>query len=31
VVGAFHDDAVARVLGLPGDLRPLSLMPVGRR
>jgi SagB-type dehydrogenase family enzyme len=28
-VGAFDDRAIAGVLGLPGDLRPLYLMPVG--
>jgi SagB-type dehydrogenase family enzyme len=31
VVGAFDDAAVAQVLGLPADHRPLSLMPVGRK
>lgn len=29
VVGAFDDAAVSRVLRLPGDVRPLLLMPVG--
>lgn len=29
-VGAFHDDAVARVLDLPPDQAPLYLIPVGR-
>ena len=31
VVGAFKDDEVARVLGLPADLDPLLLMPLGRK
>jgi SagB-type dehydrogenase family enzyme len=31
VVGAFDDDAVARVLQLPATARPLLLMPVGRQ
>lgn len=31
VVGAFDDDAVATLLQLPVDARPLLLMPVGRR
>lgn len=31
VVGAFDDDQVAAVLGLPDGTRPLSLMPVGER
>lgn len=31
VVGAFNDDEVARVLRLPAELRPLLLMPVGRK
>lgn len=31
LVGAFHDDRVADVLGLPDDHRPLGLMPVGHR
>jgi len=31
VVGAFNDDEVAGVLGLPADLKPLLLMPVGRK
>lgn len=31
VVGAFHDDEVARVLRLPDELKPLLLMPVGRK
>jgi nitroreductase len=29
-VGAFRDDAVKRVLGLPEDEEPLYLIPVGR-
>jgi SagB-type dehydrogenase family enzyme len=29
VVGAFDDDAVAEVLGLPASTQPLALMPVG--
>jgi SagB-type dehydrogenase family enzyme len=29
-VGAFQDDAVKRVLGLPADQAPLLLIPVGR-
>ena len=31
VVGAFHDDEVARILQLPADLQPLLLMPIGRK
>lgn len=31
MVGAFNDDAVAGLLGLPEDHEPLALMPVGRR
>ena len=31
VVGAFDDDRVARLLQLPVQLRPLLLMPVGRK
>lgn len=31
VVGAFDDDAVARLLQLPADTAPLVLMPVGRK
>lgn len=31
VVGAFNDDKVARVLQLPAELKPLLLMPVGRK
>jgi len=31
VVGAFNDDEVARVLRLPADIRPLLLMPIGRK
>ena len=30
VVGAFRDDEVSKVLGLPADTQPLTLMPVGR-
>jgi len=30
VVGAFRDDAVREVLGLPADVQPLSLIPVGK-
>jgi len=30
-VGAFDDDAVARVLGLPRGETPVYLMPVGLR
>jgi SagB-type dehydrogenase family enzyme len=30
VVGAFEDDAVAKLLGLGRGERPLALMPVGR-
>jgi SagB-type dehydrogenase family enzyme len=29
-VGAFDDDAVARLLGLPGDESPIYIMPLGR-
>jgi len=29
IVGAFHDDEVATVLGLPGQHEPLLVMPVG--
>lgn len=29
VVGAYDDDEVAAVLGVPADTRPLALMPVG--
>ncbi len=28
-IGAFHDDRVADVLGLPGDHEPLMIIPVG--
>jgi SagB-type dehydrogenase family enzyme len=28
-IGAFHDEEVQQVLGLPGDHRPLYLIPVG--
>ena len=31
VVGAFHDNKLAGVLQLPAEVRPLLLMPVGRR
>ena len=31
VVGAFVDDAVAGILDLPDEVRPLLLMPVGHR
>lgn len=31
VVGAFHDDKVDKLLGLPDDIQVLSLMPVGKR
>lgn len=30
-VGAFDDEAVARVLGLPAEQKPLYIIPVGRR
>ena len=30
MVGAFHDDRVARVLDLPAGERPMGLMPIGR-
>jgi SagB-type dehydrogenase family enzyme len=30
VVGAFQDDEVSKVLELPADTQPLTLMPVGR-
>ena len=29
-VGAFHDDAVAKVIGLPDGESPVYLIPVGR-
>ncbi len=29
MVGAFHDDYVSRLLGLPGELNPLYVIPVG--
>ncbi len=28
-VGAFHEDAVSEVLDLPGNLRPVAIVPVG--
>jgi len=28
-VGAFHEDEVSRILGLPEDLRPVAIIPVG--
>lgn len=31
LVGAFRDDELARVLGLPNQTKPLGLLPVGRR
>ncbi len=31
VVGAFHDDKVDKLLGLPDDIQVLSLMPVGKK
>ena len=31
VVGAYNDDEVARVLQLPAEIKPLLLMPVGRK
>ena len=31
VVGAFDDDEVRKILNLNADMRPLSLMPVGRK
>jgi len=31
VVGAFHDDQLARVLRLPEDVEPLGVMPIGKR
>ena len=31
IVGAFVDDAVAGILNLPGEVRPLLLMPVGHK
>jgi SagB-type dehydrogenase family enzyme len=30
MVGAFHDEQVARVLGLPRHAKPLGLLPVGK-
>jgi SagB-type dehydrogenase family enzyme len=29
-VGAFHDERVAKVLGLKSNIRPVALMPVGK-
>lgn len=31
VIGAFHDEQVRTVLHLPGQVQPLSIMPVGRQ
>jgi SagB-type dehydrogenase family enzyme len=31
VVGAFHDNEVNNILGIPGYLKPLLLMPIGRK
>jgi SagB-type dehydrogenase family enzyme len=31
VIGAFHDKEVRTVLHLPGEMQPLSIMPVGRQ
>jgi nitroreductase len=31
VVGAFYDEEVAKLLGLPGDKQPLYIIPVGRK
>jgi nitroreductase len=28
-VGAFHEDEVAKILELPGNLRPIAIVPVG--
>jgi len=28
-IGAFYDDAVAKVLSLPDELKPIYIMPVG--
>ena len=30
IVGAFHDDDVRKVLGIPADHEPFALLPVGR-
>ena len=30
-VGAFHDNLVAKALGLPPDVRPLAIVPLGYR
>jgi SagB-type dehydrogenase family enzyme len=30
IVGAFHDGDLTRVVGLPGRVKPLALLPVGR-
>ncbi len=30
LVGGFRDEEIARVLGLPGDAKPLALLPVGK-
>jgi hypothetical protein len=29
MVGAFHDDDVSRALDLPGELKPLYVIPMG--
>jgi len=29
-VGAFHDEGVSRLLGLPGGVRPVAILPIGR-
>lgn len=30
MVGAFRDAALARLLALPADVKPLGLLPVGK-
>jgi len=30
-VGAFYDDAVQKILKLPGDHKPIYIMPIGRK
>jgi SagB-type dehydrogenase family enzyme len=30
IIGAFHDDRVSNIVGLPQDHEPLAIMPIGR-